>query len=131
MAVNRLEALFDALAHLRGWSNPDSLCYQHRNPIMIQSFSRPGKNEIDNDGNRVFASSLAGIRAGLFDLQVKLEGKSRAGLKPGDLLENLLRVLKITENLGQEHVVKFLRRALHDQSIKRTTPMSWFLEDSK
>ena len=54
MAVNKIEAIVDALAHLKGSStNPDSDLYQNRSPIGIQSFSRPGKNEIDEQGRRV------------------------------------------------------------------------------
>jgi hypothetical protein len=131
MSVTRLEGLLDAIASLKSWGNPDSVSYQIRNPLLIQSFSRPGKNEIDDEGRRVFSSSLAGIRAGLFDLQLKCSGESRAGLKKEDLLDNLLRVYGLTEKLGQEQVVKFLRRALKDQSINRTTPLSWFLEEGK
>ncbi len=129
--VSRLEALFDALASLKGWSNPDSVCYQLRNPLLVKSFSRPGKNEITDDGTRVFTSSLAGIRAGLFDLQIKIEGKSRAGIKAEDTLENVLRVFGVVEKLGQQQIVKFLKRALKDQSVTTTMPLAWFLEGDK
>ena len=126
--ITRIEALFDAIASLKGWSNPDSQAYQLRNPLMVKSFSKPGKNEITEDGYRVFSTQLAGVRAGLFDLDLKIRGKSRAGIKEDDLLENVLRVFGITELGGQQAVVKFLKRALKDQSISRTTPLAWFLE---
>lgn len=129
--VTRLEALHDAIAALRGWNVPESDAYQLRNPLLIQSFSRPGKNEIDDKGRRVFDSALAGLRAGLFDLELKLKGESRAGLKKDDKLENLLRVYGMVESLGQQQVVKFLKRALRDETITRQTPMAWFLEDKK
>ena len=130
MSERRIEALVDAIAHLRGSStNPDSDLYQIRNPIGTMSFSRPGRNEIDTNGRRVFKSWLAGYRAAVFDLTIKCKGESRANLKPTDLLENLLRVLGITEKLGQDQVVKFLKRALKDQSIIRTTPLSYFVEN--
>lgn len=125
--ITRIEALFDALASLKGWSNPDSQAYQLRNPLMVKSFSKPGKNLITEDGIRVFSSALAGTRACLFDLELKVSGKSRAGLKPDDGLENLLRVFGVTELGGQQAVVKFLKRALKTQDISRTTPLSWFL----
>ena len=128
MPVNRLEALLDAIASLRGWSNPESDAYQLRNPLLVQSFSRPGKNSIDLEGRRMFESELAGLRAGLFDLELKCKGESRAGLKAGDALENLLRVMNLTEKLGQQQVVKFLRRALKDPEITTTTPLSYFIE---
>ena len=130
MSVNRIEALVDSLAHLKGYSTtPDGELYQIRSPLGIQSFSRPGKNEIDPQGRRIFSSHLAGYRAAEFDVRLKCSGESRAGLKKDDKLENLLRVYGVSELGGQQQVVKFLKRALKDQSISRTTPLSWFLED--
>jgi hypothetical protein len=129
--ITRIEALFDSIAALRGWNNPDSVCYQLRNPLMVKSFSKPGKNEITEDGYRVFSTQLAGIRAGLFDLALKVTGKSRAGVKADDLLENVLRVYGITELGGQQAVVKYLKRALKTQDIKTTTPLKWFTEEAK
>jgi len=129
--ISRLEALFDSIASLKGWSNPDSVAYALRNPLLVQSFSRPGKNEIDTEGRRVFTTALAGIRAGLFDLELKVKGESRAGIKKDDLLENLLRVYGVTELGGQQQIVKFLKRALKTQDIKLTTPLSWFVEEQK
>ena len=129
--VSRIEALFDAVSSLRGWSNPDSDAYQLRNPLLVQSFSRPGKNDIDETGRRVFSTELAGIRAGLFDLELKVKGESRAGIKKDDTLENLLRVYGLVEKLGQQQVVKFLKRALKTQDISVTTPLMWFLQENK
>jgi hypothetical protein len=129
--VSRLEALLDALASLKGWNNPDSDSYQLRNPLMVQSFSRPGKNIITDSGTRVFTSALAGLRGCLFDLELKVKGESRAGIKRDDLLENVLRVYGVTELGGQQAVVKFLKRALKTQDIKLTTPLTWFLEETK
>lgn len=126
----RLEALLDAIASVRGYTNPESYLYSIRNPLGIRSFSKPGKNEIDNDGVRVFDSDLAGRRACYYDLEVKVSGQSRAGIKPDDKLENLLRVYGLSEILGQNQVVKFLKRALKDESISRTTPLSYFRGES-
>lgn len=127
--INRIEALHDAIASLNNFSSPDSEAYQLRNPLLLRSFARPGKNEIDSKGRRIFSSSLAGVRAGIYDLELKLKGESRAGLKKYDKLENLLRVFQVVEILGQQQVVKFLKRALKDESITRLTPLAWFLED--
>jgi len=77
----------------------------------------------------VFASALAGIRACLFDLEIKIKGESRAGIDSNDKLENILRVFGVSEIGGQQQVVKFLKRALKNDSISRTTPLSFFLED--
>jgi len=131
MSVSRLEALHDAIASLRGWNNPDSDSYQLRNPLLVKSFSRPGKNSIDPEGNRIFDTELAGIRACLFDLELKVRGKSRAGIKDTDLLENVLRVYGITERLGMQQIVKYLKRALKTQDISVTTPLKWFLEEEQ
>lgn len=127
MPVSRLESLHDALASLNNWSSPDSDAYQLRNPLLLRSFARPGKNEIDTKGRRVFGSSLAGIRAGVYDLDLKIRGESRAGLKKNDKLENLLRVFGINEKLGMTQVVRFLKRALKDEGISVATPLSYFI----
>lgn len=126
--VTRLEALHDAIASLRGWSSPESDAYQLRNPLLLPSFSRPGKNEIDAKGRRVFDSSLAGIKASLYDISMKISGKSRAGIKADDKLENLLRVYGIKEPLGMTQVVRFIRRALKTEDVSPQTPLTWFLE---
>jgi len=129
MSVNKLEALLDAIASLKGAStNPDSELYQIRNPLGVQSYSRPGKNLITDSGLRIFDSWLAGYRAAAFDLSLKIEGTSRAGVKRDDALSNVLRVYQITEKLGMQQVVKFLRRALKDQNITTETPLAYFRE---
>lgn len=128
--VSRLEALMYGIASVRGWNNPESRAFTLMNPMLVKSFSRPGKNDIDGeDGVRVFKSSLAGIRANLFDLMCKCSGESRAGIKKDDLLENVLRVYGIVELGGQQTVVKFLKRALQEEDITKTTPLEWFLAD--
>lgn len=132
MNERRTEALVDALAHLLGSvTNPDGELHQIRNPIGLQSFSRPGKNEIDDKGRRVFKSWLAGYRAACFDIDKKCSGESRAGLKKDDTLSNLLGVFRITEKLGQKQVVNFLRRSLKDENISTSTPLSFFVEEEK
>jgi hypothetical protein len=130
--IDRIEALVDAIAHLKGsLNNPDSDLYQIRNPLGLPSFSRPGKNEIDDQGRRVFSSALAGYRAATYDVLKKVSGESRAGIKVDDKLENILRVYGVDSKLGMDQVIKFLKRALKNQEISRQTPLSWFLEKSK
>lgn len=124
--INKVEALVDAIARLHGWHNPDSACYAIRNPLMIRSYARPGKHETDGEGRRVFNSLLSGYKAGVFDMSLKIEGKSRAGLKPTDTLTNLLGVYGIKELGGIDNVVSFVKRALKDQSISKSTPLSYF-----
>jgi hypothetical protein len=125
--ITRIEALVDAIAHLKGsTTNPDGELFQIRNPIGIMSFSKPGKNEIDISGRRVFKTWLAGYRASVFDCEIKIKGESRAGLKKDDNLSNLLRVYGLTEKLAHQQVVKFLRRALKDSTITPDTPLAYF-----
>ena len=128
--INKIEALVDAISHLKGSStNPDGELYQIRNPLGLVSFSLPGKNEINSEGLRVFKSWSSGYHAACYDAGLKIKGESRAGIKKDDLLENLLRVYGFADNLAHRQVVKFLRRALKDQSIAPETPLSYFREE--
>lgn len=126
--VNRIEAIVDILGKLNGMGDPESEAYALRNPLLIRSFARPGKHETDEGGRRIFSSFLSGYKAALFDAQLKLSGKSRAGLKPTDELSHLLGVYGIKELGGIGSVVNFLRKALQDDSISKNTPLSYFME---
>lgn len=125
--IDKIEALVDALANLNGsCGNPDSELYQIRSPLGVKNYSLPGKNSIDDRGRRIFSSWIAGYKAACFDIQVKISGKSRSGIKAEDTLSNLLRVCGLTEKLAHQQIVKFLRRALKDQSITPETPLAYF-----
>ncbi len=126
--INKIEALVDAIGRANGSGDPESQCYRLRNPLLIRSFARPGKHETDEQGRRVFSSFLSGYKAGLFDIELKITGKSRAGLTPESTLTNLLAVYGIKEPGGISTVVSFLRRALKDSDIKPTTPLSYFIQ---
>ena len=126
----RVEALVDALINLAGSaSNPDGVLHQSRNPIGLLSFSRPGKNEIDSEGRRIFDTWLAGYRAATFDVRLKCSGQSRAGLKSDDKLSNLLGVFKVDSKLSQKQIVNYLRRSLKDPDISTETLLSYFVEE--
>jgi hypothetical protein len=129
MIDKKIEALLDGISHLKGASNPDSITYQIKNPLHIRSFGLPGRHEIDEEGRRVFSSWLAGYRACLYDLKVKLTGESRSKLKTTDPLSYLLNVYDIKEKLGQQQVVRFVRRALKDESVQLDTPLNYFVQD--
>lgn len=129
--VNKIEALVDAIGKLHGTSNPDSHCYQIRNPLKMRSFARAGKHEVDDDGQRVFASWLAGYKAAIYDMDLKVRGQSRAGLKTEDRVRNLLGVYGISEIAAIDNVVSFLRRALKDPTITKETPLVYFIEGSE
>ena len=126
--MTKQEAIVDAIGSLHGaFTNPDSQAYKLRNPLLVRSFARPGKHESDTTGHRVFTSMLAGYRASLYDLDLKLSGQSRAGIKPDkDLLYNLLAVYEIRGEENINKVVNFLRKALGDPSISASTPLSFF-----
>src|SRR5438270_769949 len=127
MPINRVEAVVDALFKLNGGMNPESECYRLRNPLMLKSFAPLGKHEIDDSGLRIFNSFLAGYKAACFDCDLKIRGKSRAGLKPTDPLSALLGVYGISSKQPQETVLSFLRRALNDQEISLKTNLSYFI----
>jgi hypothetical protein len=127
MAVNRIEAIVDILAQLNGAADPLSECYQIRNPLLMRSFARPGKHFVDDKGRRVFPSWLAGYKAAMFDLELKISGHSRAGLKPDDTLTNLLGVYGMNNPQAMKRVTNFLKRALSDEQINAHTPLSYFL----
>ena len=80
---------------------------------------------------RFFSSFLSGYKAALFDATLKIEGKSRAGLKPTDTLTNLLGVYGVKELGGISSVVNFLRKALKDDVISKNTPLAYFMENVK
>lgn len=129
MPVDKIEAIVDAISHHLGSStNPDGVLYQIRNPLALRSFSLPGKDELDENGHRIFKNWSAGYHASCYDVRIKISGESRSGLKKDDLLENLLGVYGIKEPGGQDRVIKFLKRALKTQEVKLSTPLAWFRE---
>ena len=124
----KCESLVDAIGNLNGaFGNPESEAYRLKSPLMLRSFARVGKHEVNERGLRIFPSMLSGYKAATFDMALKLSGNSRAGLKPTDTLENLLRVYGLTEILAHKKCVNFLRRSLQDETISVKTSLSYFL----
>lgn len=128
MSVNRVEALLDAIGRLNQIGVPESLAYRLRNPLLLKSYAKLGRHTTNSDGLRTFTSLLAGLKAGIFDLELKLKGLSRAGLKSTDQLRNLLGVYGIHEKAAIDNIVAFIRRAINDESVSATTPLSFFIE---
>lgn len=128
MAVNKIEALLDAIGRLNQIGVPESLAYKLRNPLLLKSYAKLGRHTTNSDGLRTFTSLLAGLKAGIFDLELKLKGLSRAGLKSTDQLRNLLGVYGIHEKAAIDNIVAFIRRAINDESVSATTPLSFFIE---
>ena len=124
--TNKIEAIIDAVGKLNGMHNPESAAYALRNPMLLRSFARPGQHEIDAEGRRAFKTFLNGYRAAYFDVGLKISGNSIAKLSADSTLSQLLTAYRITEPLAVDNVVSFLRRALQDQTISRTTPLEFF-----
>lgn len=129
--VPLVESLVDAVSSVHGMQHPGSLAYQLRSPLLIKSFAKPGKHIVDADGRRIFPSLLSGYKAAVFDMDLKVRGQSRAGLKPTDGLRNLLGVYGIKDLPDVDKVVTFLRYALGDMTIHRDTPLSYFIEEQQ
>src|SRR4029077_12227326 len=112
MSVSKIESLADGIGRLNSIHNPESLAYSLRNPLLLKSYAKLGRHSVNSDGLREFGSLLAGLEAGIFDLDLKLKGLSRAGLKPEDSLKNLLGCYGISEPAAQTKIVRFIRRAI-------------------
>lgn len=128
--VPKVEALVDAIGWVNEFHNPDSAAYQLRSPLLLQSFALPGKHVINQDGLRVFPSSVSGYKAAVYDMGLKITSNSRARLRPTDNLVNLLGVYRI-KDAKIRAVVEFLRSALDDDSISEETSLSYFIESGK
>jgi len=122
--VTRLEALADALIHFSRFKDPENEQYQSRNPGNLPA-TQPwhARNE---QGRRIFKSMLDGYQALLFDLAAKCAGKNKH-LHPDSPLRMLVTHYGQPSSAA-DFVARFLRRALHDQSIKPDTPLSFFIE---
>lgn len=127
----KLEGLAVAIAKLNNAFIPDGECFFINNPLKVRSFARPGKHLITDSGLRIFPSILAGLKAGLFDLELKIKGQSRAGLKTNDELSALLGLYGAHTQEAVRIVISFLRRALKDDTIKASTPLSYFIEHTE
>lgn len=123
--VTRIEALADAISRYTGYYDPDSEVYQARNPGALPAIS--SKHPQDAKGRRVFRSVMDGYQALLFDLAVKCSGRSKTRLKPESTLRDLILAYGNPES-ATKPVVKFLRRALHDNDLSEQTSLGYFLE---
>lgn len=124
--LNKYEAIVDAIAYTLKAYQADSLAYTLRNPILLKSYAKPGKHEINEDGIRIFDSLLGGYKAAVWDIELKVSGTSNAGLLATDKLRNLLGVLGIKQEPEILSVCYFLRKALGNPDINPLTPLSYF-----
>jgi hypothetical protein len=120
-----IEGLAEAIIKYSGYLEPSSELHAARNPGGLRATSmRHAKNE---QGHRIFNSFIDGVQALLFDLQTKLSGKSWAELSPESTLKDLAVAYSLPDTTGSAWA-RFLRAALHDQSISAETPLSYFTD---
>jgi len=125
--VNKVEAILDAVCQYTGGMNdPESDAYKLRNPLMVRSFAQLGKHQTDGKGHRVFSSFINGYKAGVFDLECKINGRTRANVTPNSPLEALLGCYEIRGVSAVDCIVSFLRIALEDPEITGKTPLTYF-----
>jgi hypothetical protein len=112
-----LEALAEAIVNVSGYREPGSALYDARNP--------GGLKDMVTGQPRVFRSVIDGMQALFYDVELKCSGRSRAHLLPTDTLVHLANSynLPITTATAWSH---YLRRALHEDTIRATTPLSFF-----
>jgi|SRR5579859_2375339 len=120
MNRQRLEALAEAIAHVSGYA-PGSPLYAARNPGGLRPTSE--KHARDEHGNRVFRSVLDGMQALLFDLDIKVNGR----LSPDSTLLDL--AIAYHQQAAAKAWARFLKAAVHDDSINPNTVLKQFLED--
>lgn len=124
--MRRLEVLADAIMRYNGYVEGSGTAYDNRNPGLLRSFSP--RQLCDENGYRLFSSFIDGYQALLYDLFIKLEGKSNSKLKPDDNLKALMRVYGYPESMAR-FVAKFVNRALDEQLVdEELTPLSFFVE---
>lgn len=121
----KLEALVDALVHHSGFRDPKSLVYQARNPGGLKAF-QPDQPQ-DGERNRVFASEIDGLQAGLFDMALKITGQSAAKLQPDANITDLVISYGMPD-VTAKFWAKFLQSALQ-QDVSARTSLDFFLKD--
>lgn len=154
--MNRLEALADAIIAHNNYSLPDHPQYQFRNPLGLQMFCPHAcyfkncpecKNgdfptqhtygrtvnfkKYDKDsGLRIYNNHIQGYQAGIQDLLIKCSGKSKSKVRDSSTIRELIRSYCLPDGTAIP-VVRFLRKALRDETISDKTPISFFLEERR
>jgi hypothetical protein len=119
-----LEAIAEAIAQTSGYHIPDHPLHAARNPLGLLAYSPAHLR--DEQGHRIFTSVLDGWQAGLFDVDIKMSGRSRAHLKPESTFADFAVACGQPATAAQAWA-KFLRRALHDETINHKTLLEHFL----
>ena len=128
MKANKLkiEALSEAVVHYSGYREPGSPLHIARNPGGLKAHTQ--RHARDEHGNRIFTSVLDGMQALIFDTHLKVTGESSAKLKPTDTLVGFAAAHNQPSTVASAYV-KFLRKAMKDDSLSAKMPLSYFLED--
>jgi len=138
MAITRIEALAMAIGFLNDAFNPDSDAFQLNNWSLSRAHSFKHLGNTDDRGRRKFSSVIGGFRFLVQDLIWKTGGDTRAKgnsgkLKPTSNLSDLLVAYKIDNKATQEEnlfsLLDFLVRALKDDNINASTPLSYFISE--
>ena len=125
MILNKLEALADAIAFYYLAHDPATAAYQNRNPGMLRAISL--KHARDENGYRLFNAYIDGYQALLYDLQLKVSGKSFAKMPDAANINDLMKAYGHTGALVGQRIAKFISRALQTE-VHATTPLSFFTE---
>src|SRR5579871_129648 len=118
MTKRKLEAVAEAIVKTSGYWNADSEVYEARNPGGLLGFSPTHKKTAS--GFRQFASMIDGFQALLYDVELKMAGKSRAKLKPESTLEDFAVACGFQKPAAVNWAA-FLRKALRDDKISHKT----------
>ena len=138
MAIKKIEALAMGLAVLNGAFNPDSDAFQLNNWSLSRAYSFKHLGSTDDRGRRIFTSVIGGFRFLVQDLTWKCSGDTRAKgssgkLKSSSNLSDLLHSFKINNGSSEEEnlfvLLDFLGRALKDDTISASTPLSFFINE--
>lgn len=124
--VKRIEALCDSLMKMYGAGDPLSDAFKLRNPLLLRAFNP--KHPRDEKGRRVFKTFIAGYENALLDLKIKCSGRSRAKLTTESPLVDLVHVYG-NPTTALKSLVRFLRHALQDDSIREDVKLGFFLEE--
>jgi len=128
-AVDRIEALTDALASLNNWTDPRTPAYQNRNPLLLKALLPDHKR--DERGRRVFERLAAGYDNARNDVGLKVSGRSTyCNLTVDSTLTDLVAVYGHDRSRAAD-VKKFLRAALRDDSIRECQRLGWFVNDGQ
>ena len=125
MDKRKLEALAESIIAYSGYLQPDSDLHKARNPGGLKALGATQSR--DDKGNRTFRSFLDGSQALLYDVELKVTGKSRAQLRPDQNLIDLSAAYNLPITTASAWS-RFLRQALSDSTISAKTPLSYFLE---